>query len=126
MLEEYQPRFEEAMEDDLNTPRALAVLFDMARDINRGREEAKDVRLAQALLRKLASVVGITFATSQGQDKVGAQPFIDLLVETRTKLREAKQFALADSIRAQLTLMGVALEDSAQGTTWRFQQPGNA
>ncbi len=122
-VEEYQLRFEEAMDDDLNTPRALAVLFDLARDINRGREESKDVRPAQELLRKLAGVIGITFATPQGQDNVGAQPFVDLLIEVRSELRAARQFALADSIRARLTQMGVALEDSAQGTTWRFQQP---
>ena len=48
------------------------------------------------------------------------------LVETRSKLGQAKQFALADSIRARLTAMGVALEDSPQGTTWRFQQPEQA
>ena len=121
-VEEYQPRFEEAMDDDLNTPRALAVLFDLARDINRGREESKDVRPAQALLRKLAGVLGITFAAPQGQDNVGAQPFVELLIEVRSELRAAKQFALADSIRTRLTQMGVALEDSAQGTTWRFQK----
>ncbi|MDO8750090.1 MAG: hypothetical protein Q7K03_02950 [Dehalococcoidia bacterium] len=48
------------------------------------------------------------------------------LAETRSKLREAKRFALADSIRARLTQMGVVLEDSPQGTTWRFQQPDRA
>ena len=122
-VEVYQPRFEEAMDDDLNTPRALAVLFDLAHDINRGREESKDVRPAQAMLRKLGGVLGLTFQAAESQDNVGAQPFIELLVETRSKLREAKQFALADSIRARLTQMGVALEDSPQGTTWRFQRP---
>ena len=111
------------MDDDLNTPRALAVLFDLAHDINRGREESKDVRPAQAMLRKLGGVLGLTFQAAESQDNVGAQPFIELLVETRSKLREAKQFALADSIRARLTQMGVALEDSPQGTTWRFQRP---
>ncbi|MDO8749666.1 MAG: cysteine--tRNA ligase [Dehalococcoidia bacterium] len=122
-VEVYQPRFEEAMDDDLNTPRALAVLFDLAHDINRGKEESKDVRPAQAMLRKLGGVLGLTFQAAESQDNVGAQPFIELLVETRSKLREAKQFALADSIRARLTQMGVALEDSPQGTTWRFQRP---
>ncbi|MSQ21758.1 MAG: cysteine--tRNA ligase [Dehalococcoidia bacterium] len=119
---EYRSRFEEAMDDDINTPRALAVLFDLAHDINRSRKESKDIRPAQALLRKLAGVLGLTFESPQGQDNVGAQPFIELLVETRSKLREAKQFTLADGIRARLTEMGVALEDSPQGTTWRFQQ----
>ncbi len=100
--------------------------FDLARDINRGREESRDVRPAQASLSRLGGVLGITFETPQGQDNVGAQPFIELLVETRSKLREAKQFALADSIRARLTEMGVALEDSPQWTTWRFQAPEKA
>ena len=118
--EEYRRRYVEAMDDDLNTPRALAVLFDLARDINRGREEGKDIGRAQALLRELGGVLGLTFEPSKSQDSVAAQPFVELLVEVRTQLREARQFALADSIRDKLSEMGVALEDTAQGTIWHF------
>ena len=56
----YRDRFVEAMDDDLNTPRALAALFDAARDINRGREGGQDVRDAQEVLRELSGVLGLT------------------------------------------------------------------
>ena len=122
-VDEYRERFVEAMDDDLNTPRALAVLFDMARDINRGREEAKQISTAQALLRELGGVLGLTFTAQEATDNVGAQPFVELLVQVRSQLREARQFALADSIRDGLSEMGVSLEDGPQGTAWSFQRP---
>ena len=119
----YKQRFDEAMDDDLNTPRAIAVLFELCRDINRGRDEGKNVVEAQQTLRRLGDVLGLTFAAPEASDNVAAHPFIDMLVEIRTQLREAKQFALADSIRDRLTGLGVALEDSADGTQWRMRQP---
>ncbi len=122
--EEYRHRFQNAMDDDLNTPRGLAVLFDLARDINRGREENKDIAEAQALLRELGGVLGLTFESAKPADSVAAQPFVELLVETRSQLRQARQFELADSIRTRLEEMGVILEDTPQGTSWRFQQTG--
>ena len=117
----YKQRFEEAMDDDLNTPRAIAVLFDLCREINRGRDEGKSVVEAQQLLRELGELLGLTFAAPEAKDNVAAHPFIDMLVEVRTQLREAKQFALADSIRDRLADLGVSLEDSAEGTQWRVR-----
>ena len=68
-------------------------------------------------------MLGLTFEErSAGSDQLAASPFIDLLVSTRTELREARQFALADRIRDELAAQGVVLEDSAQGTVWRYQR----
>ena len=117
----YKQRFEEAMDDDLNTSRAIAVLFDLCRDINRGRDQGKSLVEAQQLLRSLGELLGLTFAAPEAKDDVAAHPFIDMLVEVRTQLREAKQFALADSIRDRLTELGVSLEDSPEGTQWRVR-----
>ncbi len=117
----YKQRFEEAMDDDLNTPRAIAVLFDLCREINRGRDEGKSVVEAQQLLRGLGELLGLTLAAPEAKDDVAAHPFIDMLVEVRTQLREAKQFVLADSIRDRLADLGVSLEDSAEGTQWRVR-----
>ncbi len=117
----YKQRFEEAMDDDLNTSRAIAVLFDLCREINRGRDEGKSLVEAQQLLRRLGELLGLTFAAQEAKDDVVAHPFIDMLVEVRTQLREAKQFALADSIRDRLAELGVSLEDSAEGTQWRVR-----
>ncbi|MCZ6890912.1 MAG: cysteine--tRNA ligase [Chloroflexi bacterium] len=122
-VEEYRQRFDEAMDNDLNTPRALATLFDLAREINRQREAGVGVAGAQALLKELGGVLGLTFAASGSHDMVAAGPFIELLVNVRSQLREANQYAVADDIRTKLTQMGVAVEDGPDGATWRFRQP---
>ncbi len=116
---ELRERFIESMDDDLNTPRALAALFDLAREINRGRERGSDITEAQDALRELAGVLGLTLEEPQ-VDTAEAAPFIQTLVDVRTELRAARQFQLADSIRDQLTKLGVTLEDSPEGTTWRL------
>ena len=121
-LQGYRERFEEAMDDDLNTPRALAVLFELTREINRHKEAGGDVAEAQALLKKLGDLLGLSFSDPTSTDSVAAHPFIELLIEVRRELREAKQYTLADSIRARLKERGVALEDGPEGTSWRLHQ----
>ena len=117
-------RFATAMDDDLNTPQAVATLFDLARDINRGRDAGQRIDEGQATLRELGGVLGLTFAERASSDtELAAAPFIDLLVSVRSELRAARQFALADQIRDGLAEQGVALEDSAQGTQWQYQSP---
>jgi cysteinyl-tRNA synthetase len=117
----YRERFEGAMDDDLNTPQALATLFDLAREINRDAEAGSDVGDAQGLLRELGGeIFGLTFQEQQaevGDDKVAQ---IQELVDRRTALRAARQFGEADGVRDQLAVMGVALTDGADGTTWHI------
>ena len=121
---EHRARFTAAMEDDLNTPQAVAVLFDLARDINRGRDAGQSIDDGQSTLRELGDVLGLTFSERvSSASELAAAPFIDLLVSVRTELRAARQFALADQIRDSLAEQGVALEDSAQGTQWQYQSP---
>ena len=110
-------RFIEAMDEDLNTPNALAALFDLAREINRARDEGRSVDDAQATLRELAGVLGLTLREPEGSQ--AAAPFIELLVTLRDELRAARQFDLADGVRARLMELGVVLEDGAEGTRWR-------
>ena len=124
-VDAYRARFMGAMDDDLNTPQAIAALFDLARDINRERDSGHAVGAAQATLRDLGGILGLTFeARTAGSDELAAKPFIELLVSTRTELRQARQFALADRIRDELAAQGVALEDTAQGTLWKYQRAG--
>jgi cysteinyl-tRNA synthetase len=115
----FRERFVSAMDDDLNTPQALATLFDMARDINRDCETGSDVGDAQALLRELGTLIfGLTFeerVVVVGDDKTA---LISELVERRTALRAAKQFAEADGVRDELAAMGVTLTDAGGMTTW--------
>ncbi|MCH8826455.1 MAG: cysteine--tRNA ligase [Chloroflexi bacterium] len=116
----YTDRFTEAMDDDLNTPRALAVMFDLSRDINRGKEEGKDVSPARKALREMAEILGIDLSVANAKSSGDAAPFVDLLVDVRTRLRAAKQFEMADQIRDKLSELGVTLEDSASGTGWKL------
>ena len=120
----FADRFEKAMDDDLNTPQAIAALFDLAREMNRSREAGLNISEAQETLRGLGSVLGLTFQerNRNGQDLLSAQPFIQMLLDTRDKLRKARQFELADQIRDELASQGIVLKDSAQGTQWQ-QQP---
>jgi len=115
--ETHRERFIEAMDDDLNTPAALAALFDLAREINRARDEGRGIEEAQEALRALAGVLGLTLREPEAA--MGAAPFIDLLVQLRNELRVAKQFELSDRVRAGLTELGITLEDGAEGTRWR-------
>jgi cysteinyl-tRNA synthetase len=112
----FRERFLEAMDNDLNTAQATAALFDLAKEINRARDEGGSTAAAQACLLDLAGILGLTLTEAEA---MGAAPFIDLLVEVRDQLRQAKRFDLADSVRSRLAELGIAIEDSAQGTTWR-------
>ena len=120
--EQFRERFVEAMDDDLNTPRALAAIFDLAREINRGREKRYDVSNAQAVLRELADVLGLRLAEPEGHPSADIAPFVDLLIDVRADLRQAGQYDLADKIRDQLHSLGVIIEDSSEGTQWRGGQ----
>ena len=115
--DEFRQRFVDAMDDDLNTAAALASLFDLAREINRARDEGRSVREGQAMLRMLAGVLGLTLQEREASG--GAEPFIDLLMQLRNDLRAAKQFQLADTVRDRLAELGITLEDGAEGTRWR-------
>ncbi len=121
--EPYQRLFFEAMDDDLNTPRALAAMFDMAREINRSSDAGHPVSGAQDSLRRLGGILGLTFAEPKADDgaATGAGSFIELLLETRAALRQARQFEQADRIRDGLDQLGVSVEDTPNGPIWQFR-----
>ena len=116
----YRQRFLQAMDSNLNTPQALAALFDMAREINRAKEAGRAVGEAQSTLRELGGLLGLSFHRRQDEHGSDAAAFIDLLVQVRGDLRSAKQYALADQIRDRLAEQGVVLEDTPQGAVWKF------
>ena len=113
----YREQFIQAMDDDLNTSKALAALFDLSHEINRARDEGRPFDEAQAALHELAGVLGLTLTDAEAD--IGAAPFIELLIAIRNELRQAKQFELSDRIRSGLEELDITLEDTAQGTTWR-------
>jgi len=109
------------MDDDFNSPRAIAQVYELARLINAARDAqapAESVAYAQGILHELTGVLGLTLKGRAAPSEV--EPFIALLVLTRNELRAAKQFALADQIRNRLAGLGVVLEDSADGTAWKY------
>ncbi len=112
--------FEECMDDDFNTAGALGHLFDLARAINQARDAGADPSAGQALLRELMGVFGLQPErpiTQGGQ----TAPFVDLLVEIRRELRTQKLWALSDQIRDRLVALNVIIEDTKDGTTWRWK-----
>jgi len=119
--EPYRQRFIEAMDDDFNTPQAIAALFDLVREINRGETEGLSVSQARETFKELAGVLGLTFEVPEKLSP-DAAPFIDLLIATRNRLREAKQWQLADELRAKLGELGVVLEDTPKGTVWKYKR----
>ena len=112
-------RFIEAMDDDLNTPQAVAALFDLAREINRESAEGRGAAAAQEMLRELAGTLGLTLREPAAAVDADFAARVDALVARRAELRAARDFAGADAVRAELAAMGVELTDSPSGTTWR-------
>jgi cysteinyl-tRNA synthetase len=114
--------FVDCMDDDINSAGALGHLFDLVRAVNQARDAglaAATLSEGQALLAELMGVFGLrTERSSQGGQ---ADAFIDLLMELRRELRQQKLWALSDLVRNRLADLGVLLEDSKDGTTWRWK-----
>jgi cysteinyl-tRNA synthetase len=119
-------QFIDAMDDDFNSPEALAVLFELAKELNIAKTNEPEVAANLAgILVKLAEVLGILqsdpsdyFQGNQGDDEVAE---IEALIARRNQARADKNWAEADAARDALTALGVVIEDGANGTTWRKQ-----
>ena len=144
----YRERFIGAMDDDFGTPQAIAALFDLAREINRGRDEGLHIGEAHETLLELAGVLGLALTYEPTTPRIPYQTFIELvvkygleikeatdgedqdiasyivlLIEKRAELRLARKWQLADEIRGDLKELGITLEDGSQGTVWRYGNP---
>jgi cysteinyl-tRNA synthetase len=113
-------KFVEAMDNDFDTPQAIAVLFELAKEINRAAEQGANIGEAQNTLLELASVLGLTLK-EKAQPAPEAEAFISLLASIRDDLRQNKQWQLADRIRQGLADLGVTLEDTPHGTRWKYE-----
>ena len=110
----YGERFAEALRDDLNTPRALAVVHEVARSTELEPAERR------ALLHDFDRVLGLGLAHAERAEAVQeSDPRIDALVVERQAARAAKDFARADAIRDELAAEGITIEDTPEGARWR-------
>ncbi|QLE78862.1 cysteine--tRNA ligase [Francisella sp. Scap27] len=120
---EYEDKFIKAMDNDFNTPEALAVLFSLAKEINTLKTTNKFKASGYAfLLRKLCDVLGILFTDVEEyftQDNSIDATEIEKLITERAQAKKDKNYARADEIRDELTEQGIILEDSATGTIWK-------
>jgi len=113
--------FEKALNNDLNTPKALAVIFEMTKNINKGIDRGKFSKEDQEKVKKTVeefdSVLGFL-------EKLGKQEELNedfkALIKERERARQAKDWAKADAIRDQLEEEGIELEDTPQGPRWKI------
>ncbi|UYM18917.1 cysteine--tRNA ligase [Endozoicomonas euniceicola] len=123
---EFEQRFLAAMDDDFNTPVALAVLFDLVRELNRVRAENEQQALPlAALLVKLGGILGIVQGGAEAFLKSGSdldEAWIEGMIQKRADAKKARDFAECDRIRDELAAQGISLQDGPQGTTWRVER----
>ena len=121
---EYVAKFRKAMDDDFNTPEALPVLFELAKELNRVKDsDAEQAGKLAYVLRSVAEVLGVAQqdpeAFLQGGQADDEVAHIEALIAKRNEARASKDWAAADEARDALNALGVVLEDSAGKTTWR-------
>jgi len=140
------------MDDDFNTPQAIATLFDLAREINKYDSEGIEAGYARHTLAELGRVLGLTFEEPKPPDidieslqqllisinrwrlladlneipvdKIpdDADSLMELISSTRSALRDKEQWEYADKIRSRLVELNIALEDTVKGTVWKHKR----
>ncbi|MGO2148771.1 cysteine--tRNA ligase, partial [Halomonas sp.] len=127
----YRDRFTQVMDDDFNTPEALAVLFELAREVNRAKSDTPEKAVGLAgELKQLAGVLGLLTQTpaaflkgSQSQGVALSETAIQEKIAQRQAAKANKDFAQADAVRDELAALGIVLKDSREGTTWVIESP---
>jgi len=128
VLKDYTDRFEEAMDDDFNTSKAMSVVFDLVTNLNQKMTAKKLTDGDKEFLMNgwktlmvFGGVFGLFQTNTAGDSEAALDGVIQLLIKMRQEARARKDFAASDSIRDQLIALGIALEDGPQGTRWRKQ-----
>jgi len=127
-LDEYRVGFEEAMNEDFNTPQALAVLFEFTKEVNRYLDSTEDISAGtlsamDKIFRDLAGkVLGVLpeKITVGAADNETLDGLMRLILDLRQQYRAARDWSTADAIRSRLNELGIAIEDGPNGTTWRL------
>ncbi|WP_404299540.1 cysteine--tRNA ligase [Halomonas sp.] len=126
----FEARFAAAMDDDFNTPEALSVLFDLARELNRAKKESPEQAPALAAeLRRLGGILGllqqdpVTFLKAGSSALPLSEEEVQAKIAERAAAKKGRDFAAADGIRDELAALGIILKDAREGTTWVFEKP---
>ncbi|WP_250657982.1 cysteine--tRNA ligase [Alkalimarinus coralli] len=127
-LNEYRARFQSAMNDDFNTPEALAVMFDLVKELNRAKADS-DGRVGKlaGLLKEFGEILGVlqldaeAFLKSSGSfgEDLISEEEVEMLIADRVNARNSKDWAESDRIRDYLKDAGIILDDRKEGTVWR-------
>lgn len=118
-FDSYRQKFDDAMDDDLNTADAISVIFELVRAINIAVEKNPTKALATAcldMLHEFTDVLGLLYNKKEEDDSLDSK--VEAMIEARQAARKAKNFAEADRIRDELKAMGITLMDTPQGVKW--------
>ena len=113
--------FKDSMNDDLNTPEALSILFGLAKSINSS-QDAQDQRMYASTMKELGKVLGLLNDSPEAFLQYGANltdEEINQKIKERNQARDTKDFLKADQIRDELAAQGILLDDSSDGTSWK-------
>lgn len=131
-IDEFDKKFEDAMDEDMNTPQALATIFDQIRETNKfisvNKDELSKIyseieKSYESLKRKIGNVFGIEIKMENsakeedGENMELTKKLIELLIKLRSEARSEKNFKLSDEIRDELKVLGVEIKDNRDGTT---------
>jgi cysteinyl-tRNA synthetase len=130
-VEQYVSTFRAAMDDDFNTPQAIAAVFDLLTEVNRRLDtpdrlpaKADLVRLEKILKQTVGDVLGIFPEVAEGRKKAGEKmdAVMELVLDLRLELRKDKKFELSDQIRKRLEKSGIQIKDTRDGSTWKIEE----
>ena len=120
-IEKVRKDFEDAMDDDFNNPKALAVIYDFIKKINNSLENKKEfLNKARNTLLELLGIFGLDFTKQEIAVDVKLNELIDIVIDIRDKARQEKNYKLSDEIREKLRKVGIQLEDETEGTRWKI------
>ena len=126
LREKLKTDFEAAMDDDFNTARAMATIFDTVRSMNKSLDgpdawkyAPEGLKAVVSDIRRLGAILGLFQHGVSGADSALTEKLLDLFISLRAEARTRKDYALSDSIRDRLADLGISLEDTPDGTFWR-------
>ncbi|MBU1095539.1 MAG: cysteine--tRNA ligase [Bacteroidetes bacterium] len=124
-IEEFRKKFEDALDDDFNTPQGVAIIFDFIKELNKIFAENTSINRnflldVKSFVDSTAEILGILKTSEDAGSKGIEDQLINLLINLRTKAKADKNFALADEIRNEMIKLGITLRDSKEGTTYKL------